>query len=311
VIAVLFPGQGSQRPGMLRDLASLPGGAATVEEACTVLQRDLYADDGEFVMESTAAAQRVLLVTGVASMRALGSMGLDVAAVAGHSVGAFAAAVACDALDFADALRLVDARGEAMAKAFSRGYGMAAVGGLDESEVSEIVGAAFRPEAPVYAATVNAPDQILVAGSCEGIARALEFARERGARTQWLPVNVPAHTVLMAPVAEELGRLFDGLDVSGTRAYYATNASGRTVRDGARIRNDLIESVARPVRWADATTALYERGVRLFIEARPGTVLSDLAARAFPEARAIALETATLAAVATLASLVDGSPAFD
>ncbi|GAC1307915.1 MAG: malonate decarboxylase subunit epsilon [Vulcanimicrobiaceae bacterium] len=308
MIALLFPGQGAQRRGMLADvragLAAESFDVATlVDRASELVGRDLRAIDAEpGAYRSTADAQYALVLAGIACARAFEARGLAVDAVAGHSVGAFAAAVACGALAFDDALRAVDVRGRAMARAFPRGYGMGAIGGLDGRAVESLVARVRADDAEIYAANVNAPDQIAVSGSDGAIEAVLALARARGARsTRRLDVVVPAHSPLMAGVETTMREALRELSFSPPRASFATNATARIVRDREAIRRDLSESIARPVRWADLTRALYERGTRLFVEARPGTTLTTLARYAFPDARAVAMDDTSLASIATLA----------
>jgi malonate decarboxylase epsilon subunit len=300
--AFLFPGQGAQRPGMLRDLELLPGAAALLDSASTVLGRDLRADDNEALLRSTEVAQRALFIAGVASARALIARGVEPDAVAGHSIGTFGAAVIAGSLAFEDALRLVDLRSRMMAEAFPSGYGMGSISGLDERTVTALTAAASNRRYPVYAANVNAPDQIAIAGANEAIATVLATARAQGARsTRRLDVVVPSHTPLMDHVAATMTLALEEVPLSAPSIAYATNAGGSIVRDEAAIRHDLGASVATPVLWANATRALYDDGIRLFVEMQPGDALTNLAARAFADARAVALEIDGLDAVVTLA----------
>ncbi|GAC1301340.1 MAG: malonate decarboxylase subunit epsilon [Vulcanimicrobiaceae bacterium] len=302
MIAFVFPGQGAQRPGMLHDVAALPGGAETLREAEAVLACDVR--DDEVTLATTLGAQRALAIAGVASARALDAGGVVANAVAGHSIGAFAAAVTAGALAFADALRAVDARARAMASGFPSGFTMGAVGGLTEAAVRALAAEFATEREPLYAANVNAVDQIALAGARSALERALAAAIARGARTaRLLDVAVPSHTPLMDDVARTLARTLADVPIANATCWYAANRDGRLVRNAAAIRRDLIESVARPVRWADATQALVERGVTLFIEALPGNVLTDLAVAAYPNVRAVALANAGLRSTIAFAAL--------
>jgi malonate decarboxylase epsilon subunit len=221
--------------------------------------------------------------------------------VAGHSVGAFAAAVAAGALAYPDALRLVDLRARAMHEAYPHGYGMGVVIGLDERTVSRLGAESGTPKAPVHAANVNAPLQVGVSGADEALERTLSLAREHGARrAHRLAVPTPSHTPLMAPVAVKLERALADVPMNPPAVPYLSNVGGRALRDPEEIRDDLARSVERPVRWHDATTLLFELGVRLFVELPPGRVLTDLATAAFPEARTIAVADAGVGSAATL-----------
>lgn len=301
MIAFLFPGQGAQQPEMLRALAALPGGGETLREAERVLGTAI-ADDGA-TLATTVGAQRALIIAGVACARALRAAGVLADAVAGHSVGAFAAAVAADALSFGDALRMVEARAQAMAAAFPSGFTMGAIGGFTESVVAALATEFATPDEPLYAANINGRDQVAISGARAAVKRALAAANGRGARiTRLLDVAVPSHTPLMDDVAKTLGGAFAGVGVANATCWYATNCDGRLVRDAATIRRDLITGVAHPVRWAEATQALIERGVTLFIEALPGSVLTDLATTAHPHARAFALSNGGLRSAIALAA---------
>ena len=294
-VGFLFPGQGSQRPGMLRELPSHPAVGESLAEANGVLGREVLELDTPEALTSTVAVQLALLVAGTATARALAADGGHADFAAGHSVGAFAAAVAAGALAFPDALRLVDLRARAMQAAYPEGYGMAVVVGLDERTVSRLVAEVDGPEAPVHAANVNAPTQLSVSGADDALERVLDLARRNGARRAGrLAVPTPSHTPLLAPVAAELSRALADVSVHPPTLPYVSNIGGRALRDPDAIRDDLARSVERPVRWHDATTLLYELGVRLFVELPPGDVLTRLAADAFPDARCVSVDESGL-----------------
>jgi malonate decarboxylase epsilon subunit len=300
-VAFLFPGQGSQRPGMLHELPDHPVAQAMISEATEVLGLDVLELDTPEALGSTIMVQLALLIVGATVARILAEEGGGADFVAGHSVGAFAAAVVAGALAYPDALRVVDLRARAMQEAYPRGYGMGVVVGLDERTISRLATECGTPEAPVYAANVNAPLQVSVAGADDALERVLALARERGARrARRLTVPTPSHTPLMAPVADELGRALADVPVERPTVPYLSNVGGRALLDPGEIRDDLVRSVERPVRWHDATGLLFELGVRLFVELPPGRVLADLATAAFPEARAIAVADAGAGSAATL-----------
>ena len=292
-VAFLFPGQGSQRPDMLHDLPDHPAVHETIAQATEVLDRDVLDLDTLETLASTVAVQLALLITGTATARVLNEEGGRADFVAGHSVGAFAAAVATGALTFPDALRLVDLRARAMQEAYPHGYGMGVIVGLDERTVSRLAAEAGTPKTPVYAANVNAPLQISVSGASDALEKVLTLARKHGARrTQRLAVPTPSHTPLMAPIAAELKRALADVAMHSPAVPYLSNVGGRALHDPEEIRDDLAQSVEHPVRWHDATTLLFELGVRLFVELPPGDVLTRLAADAFPDARCVAVDDA-------------------
>jgi len=298
-VAFLFPGQGSQRPGMLHDLPDHRAVAATLDEARDVLDADVL--DTDAALASTETIQLALLIAGVATARTLTDQDACPDMVAGHSVGAFAAAVTAGVLDFGDALRLVRLRGKLMDEAYPHGYGMGVVIGLTERRVRDLLEEATTPGAPVFVANVNAPAQITIAGADAGLDAAINLARRAGARkAERLRVPVPSHCPLLDPVAGELARTLAGTPLHTPAVPYASNRGGRALRDAEAIRYDLATSVAHPVRWHDATGLLFELGARLFVEMPPGRVLTDLATAAFPEARAIAVADAGVGSAATL-----------
>src|ERR671912_1019448 len=290
-VAYLFPGQGSQCPCMLHDLPDHPIARDMITHATEVLGRDVLDLDTPEALGSTIATQLALLVVGATAARILIEEGGRADFVAGHSVGAFAAAVAAGALTFPDALHLVDLRARAMQEAYPHGYGMGVVVGLDERTVFRFAADTGTPKTPVHAANVNAPLQISVSGADNALEKVLTLARKHGARrTQRLAVPTPSHTPLMAPVAAELKRALADVAMNTPAVPYLSNIGGRTLRDPEEIRDDLARSVEHPVRWHDATTLLFELGVRLFVELPPGDVLTRLAKDAFPEARCLAVD---------------------
>ena len=301
-IAYLFPGQGAQTPGFLHRLPKHPAVSATLDEAAAVLGIEVMSLDDAAALASTVAVQLGVLIAGVAVMRALADEGVQVDAAAGLSVGAFGAAVACDVLSFADALPLVKLRGECMEQAYPRGYGMAAIIGLDEDQVTAIIERAGGAGAQLYLANINAPTQIVVSGADRALDAALEAARRAGARrAERMAVSVPSHCPLLNAVARRLAAAMAALEMHDPRRPYVSNRRARVVHDAQGVRDDLIHNVANSVRWHDSMTVLYELGVRLFIEPPPGQVLSRLAQQAFADARAIGVEDVQLESIVLLA----------
>ncbi|MGO0059521.1 malonate decarboxylase subunit epsilon [Brevibacillus fluminis] len=288
--AFLFPGQGSQRPNMLHDLPEHSDASRTLQEASEVLGEDILTYDTAEKLQSTRFVQLSLLVAGVAVSRALQAEGAIPDMVAGHSVGAFGAAVAAGSLAFQDAIALVKLRGELMEQAYPNGYGMGVILGLSERRVHEQIERCSTADSPVYVANLNAPDQITVSGVLAGLDSVLAHARVAGARkAQLLHVSVPSHCVLMEGVARQLEAALERIPLHTPRIPYAGNRTARLLRTAEAIREDLAASVAAAVRWHDATSLLYELGARLFVEMPPGHVLTDLAAYAFPDARCVAI----------------------
>lgn len=289
-VAFLYPGQGAQFPGMLHQLPDRAEVNETLQEASQFLAHDVQTLDTEEALSSTVWVQLALFVSGVATTRILQAEEVKPDIVAGLSVGAFAAAVAAGALAFKDGLSLVKLRAELMEKAYPKGYGLSVVIGLNEQQLSGIVKEINSPESEVFLANLNAPTQIVIAGSDSGMERVLDRAKNEGARmTKRLPVNVPSHCILQQRAADELTRRIASIELKTPEAIYISNRRARALRDPDGIREDLATNVAHPVRWHDATTVAYERGVRLFIELPPGQTLTGLASVAFPDARTLAL----------------------
>jgi malonate decarboxylase epsilon subunit len=297
-VAYLFPGQGAQIPGFLKRLPQHPGIADTLREARGVLNMDIDALDGIEALHSTVNVQLGLLIGGVAVTRALALEGMSADAAAGLSVGAFGAAVACGSLSFADALSLVKLRAESMQDLYPRGFGMAAITGLDERRIGAILSQVGGAAAQVFIANINAPTQVVISGADAGLEAALQLARESGARhVQRMMVSVPSHSPLLDAVSQRLAQAAAKIDIAAPHIPYISNRRARAVRDAAGVREDLALSVSNPVRWHDSMTVLYELGIRLFVEMPPGRVLTDLAQQNFPEARAIAADDAHLKSI--------------
>jgi malonate decarboxylase epsilon subunit len=302
-VALLCPGQGAQTAGFLHRLPRDAEVARTLDEATAALGHDVLALDGPDALESTVAVQLTTVVAGVAVGRALAARGAGAEAFAGLSVGAFTAAVLAGSLGLEDALRVVRVRAERMASAFPRGFGLAAVIGLGERAVADVVAATTTAAAPVYLANLLGPAQMVLAGADAGLDRALLRAAAAGAqRTERLPVAVPSHCELLRPVGTAVAEALRSVPIGRPRGAYVTNLRARATLDPAVIREDLARSVEHPVRWHDMTRLLVETGTRLFVEVPPGRVLTNLAAAASGEARAVAADDTSLETIAALAA---------
>lgn len=302
MLALLFPGQGSQYPDMFARIASDPLAAPVFDEADAVLGYPTRTRDDVVSLASTVNVQLGLLIAGVASARLLEAYGARPAAVAGHSVGGFAAAVTAGAMDFADALFAVAERARSMAQLFPTGYGMGVIAGLPERTVREVVRNVAHDGEPVYIANVNAPTQCVIAGETTALGAALEAGAKAGARrADRLDVAVPSHCPLLAPVQARLEAVLAKIEIRDPCITYVGSVGPRIIRDARGLREDLAAGVAHEVRWHDASTMLAELGVTTTIEAIPGHVLTDLARAAFPRLRAIALDDAGVPSAAAVA----------
>jgi malonate decarboxylase epsilon subunit len=301
-IAFLFPGQGSQFPGMLHQLLDHPEVERTLDEVSSVLRSDVRGLDAKEALASTVSVQLALLASGVATARALIEKGAQPSVVCGLSVGAFAAAVVADVLSLADAVELVKLRAEKMGELYPTGYGLSAIIGLSESQIVSIVEAATTDQEPVFLANINAPLQTVIAGSDAGMERALEQARRHGARkAERLDVSVPSHCPLLQPIADMLQRRFATLRLRKPKLTYVGNVNARAMRAPEPIASDLANNIAHGVRWYDATTVARELGCNLFLEMPPGHVLTDLAKENLPGVNALPVERDILPRVLRLA----------
>jgi malonate decarboxylase epsilon subunit len=294
-IAFLFAGQGSQMPGMLHALPDHPAVTRTLDEVSEYLNMDIRELDSEEALRSSVSVQLALLACGVSMARALIEEGVKPEAVAGLSVGAFAAATLCGVISLSDAVRLVRQRAEMMVRLYPSGYGLAAIVGLSEIQVSRLVEEAYSAQAPVYVGNINAPRQIVVAGSDEGIRKVLEAARKNGARkSEALHVSVPSHCPLLEPVAVALRESLEKMQLQSPNYVYVGNVNARTLRTPDAVAEDLASNVAHGVRWYDSVTVLEELGCHLFLEMPPGHVLTQLAKESVPSVPALALGESSL-----------------
>ncbi|MGA7824065.1 MAG: acyltransferase domain-containing protein, partial [Steroidobacteraceae bacterium] len=248
----------------------------------------------------TGAVQLATLIAGVAVARALEAQGLRPDAVAGLSVGAFSAAVACGALGFAAALELVRVRGESMARAAPLGFGMAALLGLGERTATALI-ARVNEQTPLYLAGINASTEIVVSGADAALERVIAAAHDAGGRGVRLRVSTPSHSPLMDEVSVRLRAQLRGITLAAPRVPYVSNHRARVAGSAAEVADDLALNVSRTVRWHDSVTLLYELGCRVYIEPPPGKVLSNLVRSSFPDARVVALELAPLASAVAAA----------
>ena len=230
----------------------------------------------------TENTQPALLATSIAIYRAIAAeIGLPVL-VAGHSLGEYSALVAAGALQFADALRLVKNRGRFMQEAVPAGQGaMAAVLGLDAESVAEIAAEATDGDEICAVANLNAPSQTVVAGLKIAVERAIDLAKQRGARRAvLLPVSAPFHSPLMAPARERLTPLLEGVEFRDPEVPVVANVSAEAVRLGAELRTGLVRQVDAPVRWVESIQNMRSRfAVEEFVEVGPGSVLCGLVRR--------------------------------
>lgn len=302
-IAFVFPGQGSQAVGMGRDLGEASPRWEVANAAVGADLRRLCFDGPEADLALTANTQPAILTASIVALDALVGSGVSCDFVAGHSLGEYTALVAAGALDFADAVRTVRARGQFMQEAVPPGEGaMAAILGLDRALVAQACEEALGA-GPVQVANLNAPAQTVIAGAAAAVHRAVELAKAMGAkRAVPLPVSAPFHSALMAPAARRLEAVLRALPVRDLHVPLVTNVDAEPLTDRARVAGVLIRQVTAPVRWEEVVARLVKEGVGTLVEVGPGKVLSGLIRRIAPDVRVLNVEDrASLAA--TLAAL--------
>jgi len=236
-------------------------------------------------LKLTENTQPAILTVSIAAYRLLAARGLEPSYMAGHSLGEYSAHVAAGTLAFADALAIVRRRGRYMQEAVPVGAGaMAAILGLDEAAVARACQEAAEGDI-VSPANLNAPGQVVIAGSRDAVARAVERARQIGAkRVLTLPVSAPFHCALMKPVEERLAPELRALPAANPRVPVIANVDAEPKRDGASAIEALVRQVSSPVRWEDVIGQLASAGVRAYVEVGPGTVLSGLVRKIHREA---------------------------
>lgn len=280
-VAYIFPGQGSQYPGMGRELAeAFPAARRVFDEADAALGfalSKLCFEGPAEELQLTANTQPAILTVSAAAAAVLHEHGLGPDYVAGHSLGEYSALVAAGALRLTDAVRIVRQRGRCMQEAVPVGQGaMAALLGMEATAVEDICREAAQGEV-VSPANYNSPGQVVIAGAAAAVARAVELARGHGAkRAVMLNVSAPFHCALMQPAQDRLAVDLEATDFADPRVPLVNNADAKVIRTAAEVREGLKRQVTAPVRWEQSMRALLSEGVTLFVEVGPGKVLSGL-----------------------------------
>jgi [acyl-carrier-protein] S-malonyltransferase len=292
--AFVFPGQGSQSVGMMQGWGDRAEVRATFAEASDALGLDLWAlvaDGPAELLNQTVNTQPAMLTADIAAWRVWQAAGgAAPALLAGHSLGEYAALVAAGALGFADAVKLVRFRAEAMQAAVPEGVGaMAAILGLDDDAVRAVCKDAAAGDV-VEAVNLNSPGQVVIAGNKAAVERAMVLAKERGAkRALPLPVSVPSHSSLMLPAAERLLAHLQGVAIVAPAIPVLHNTDVQSHAEPAAIRVALAKQLHTPVRWVETVQALKNAGIERVIECGPGKVLAGLNKRIDDSLPAVAL----------------------
>lgn len=281
-LAFVFPGQGSQSIGMMNGLAqAYPQVQETFDEASQALGYDLWtivSAGPEDKLNSTDVTQPAMLAAGVATWRVwLAQGGANPLVMAGHSLGEYTALVCAGAIGFADAIKLVAARGHYMQQAVPKGTGaMAAILGLEDADVLAVCEQAASDDI-VQAVNFNSPGQVVVAGNKSAVERATEIAKQKGAkRAVILPVSVPSHCQLMKPAADKLAQDLLNITIQPPRIKVINNVDVKSPDDANAIRDALARQLYQPVRWVEVIQAMIKTGSNPIVECGPGKVLVGL-----------------------------------
>lgn len=314
-LAYIFPGQGSQSPGMGRELAeTYPAARRVFEEADQALgfalSRLCFEGPAE-ELQLTENTQPAILAVSVAAWRAMEAQGFPAPQfVAGHSLGEYSALVAAGALTLQAAVRIVRDRGRYMQEAVPVGAGsMAAIIGADPETVRAACEEARHGEV-CSPANINSPGQVVIAGTAGAVERAGALLKSRGAkRVMPLKVSAPFHCALMQPAQERLAADLDRAEFSDPRVPLISNVDAAEVRTGAEARSALVRQVSSAVRWRETVERLVGAGVETFVEVGPGKVLSGLVRQTARAARCLNVEDAASleATRAALAGMSEGA----
>ncbi|MEC9263329.1 MAG: ACP S-malonyltransferase [Pseudomonadota bacterium] len=297
-IACVFPGQGSQAVGMLKELADVhPSILDTFAQASEALGYDLWdvvQNDPDSKLNETQVTQPALLTASVAIYRLLAEQGIAPEYMAGHSLGEYSALVCAGALDFAEAVKLVEARGEFMQQAVPAGAGaMYAIIGLDDDSIAEIChDTAVATGDVVSPVNYNSPGQVVIAGEKNAAEQAANACKEAGAkRALPLAVSVPSHCELMRPAADHLDDKLETIAIAEPAVKVVNNVDVAVESDPAGIRSALVRQLYCPVQWTKTVEFLAAEGVDTIIEVGPGKVLTGLGKRIVKSVSYIAVNT--------------------
>lgn len=278
--AFLFPGQGSQKVGMVQDLfENYDSVKALIKEADETLGfsiSKMMFEGPDTELMKTEFTQPAILTASVAVWQVLKEHGLTPDIAAGHSLGEYSALVAAGAISFADAVHTVHLRGCFMQEAVPLGEGgMAAVIGSNPETIVKVCGEVSTEDLPVQAVNFNCPGQVVIAGATAAVEKACEALKEAGARRAiMLKVSAPFHSTLMEPAALRLKEVLDKIDIHDTAIPVVANVNAKEETEADEIRKNLVDQAAHPVHWEESIRNMVAGGVDMTVEAGPGTVLT-------------------------------------
>lgn len=287
-MAMVFPGQGSQKLGMLHELALVyPSVKRVFEQASTALSVDLWqmTQQGQH-LDQTGWTQPILLAASIAIWQLWTQQGgVKPLYLAGHSLGEYSALVASEVIEFESSIKLVHRRGQLMQQAVPQGKGaMAAILGLDDSTVQALCQATnqallLSPNDSVQPANFNARGQVVIAGTVNAVQYTVKSVKEEGGKAILLPVSVPSHCQLMQGAATQFAAELDRLELKAPTIPVIHNFSAQPASDDIQLRQCLVEQLYSPVQWTQTMQYLHQAGVNCLVECGNGTVLTNLAKR--------------------------------
>jgi [acyl-carrier-protein] S-malonyltransferase len=290
-IAFVFPGQGSQKLGMGKDLIeNYPEANNLFNIANKALKKEgvdigkICFEGPEEELKNTVNAQPAILTISTILCKLLRKNKIEPSIVAGHSLGEYSALVASSAIRFEDAVRLVRKRGEYMQSATPAGSGsMLAIIGLDKDKISKMC-EKIKDIGKVEISNHNSPTQIVVSGEIKALEKLSLMAREKGARMVIpLKVSAPFHSSFMEIAKENLARYLEKVKIDNPKIPINCNVSGDYMHNKEEVRSSLIKQMTHPVKWVESVTKMYSEGINCFIEVGPGKVLKGLIKQIIPE----------------------------
>ena len=286
----VYPGQGAQKVNMLNDLPKSPLVQSYLEHASDILGENVLLLDQPEALKSTYAVQLCLFISGVVSSALLFDQDVQPDYVAGLSIGAWAAASVAGVLSFADGLKLVAQRGRLMQEAYPTGYGMTALIGVNRSDVEHWIDVVNQQNPDVFIANLNSENQIVISGSNQAMQLVYEYAKKTGALSKRLDVSVPSHCSLLTVQANQLAEQMKEIAQHAPKIRYLSGSTARLLVSKEQIIQDIAFNMSRMIDWESTVQSAWERGVRLQIEALPGTVLTGLARQVFKEGTVLAFQ---------------------
>lgn len=283
--AFLFPGQGSQKVGMIHDLYEkydiVKSLVKEADETLGFKLSKLMFEGPEDELMKTEFTQPAILTASVACWKVLGENGVDPCVVAGHSLGEYSALVAAEAISFQDAVHTVNLRGKFMQEAVPLGKGaMAAIIGMETKKIEEICDKISSKDEPLQAVNYNCPGQVVIAGVTSAVEKACKVFKEEGAkRAIMLKVSAPFHSILMKPAAIKLKEVLDKIEIKDSFIPIVANVNADVENSAEEIRKNLVNQTFSAVKWEDSIRFMIENGVSKFIECGPGSVLSGFMRR--------------------------------